>query len=179
MPKPDLTHFYPLAICVLTVSDSRTEHNDSSGVLLCDALQTAGHNLVGRALLPNNMYLLRAQLSHWIASDLVQVVLINGGTGYAKNNCTIAAITPLLDSTVPGFGELFRQLSYQDVGSAALQSGALAGLANDTLIFAMPGSGSACQLAMQQLILPQLSGKTGPCNFVAHVKHSPSQTCGA
>ena len=179
MPKPDLAHFYPLAVCVLTVSDSRTQQNDSSGALLCDALQTAGHKLVGRSLLPNNKYLLRAQLSEWIASEQVQVVLINGGTGYAKNNCTIDAITPLLDSAVPGFGELFRQLSYQDIGSAALQSGAFAGFANDTLIFAMPGSGSACHLAMQQLILPQLSGTTGPCNFVAHVKHNPGQTCGA
>lgn len=179
MPRPDLTRFYPLTAAVLTVSDSRTQQNDSSGALLCDALQAAGHSIASRALLPNNKYLLRAQLSHWIASDEVQVVLINGGTGYAAGNCTIDAMTPLLDSTVPGFGELFRQLSYQDIGSAALQSGALAGLANGTLIFAMPGSGSACQLALQHLILPQLSGKTGPCNFVAHVKHSPSQTCGA
>lgn len=187
MPKPDLSRFYPLNIAVLTVSDSRSSHNDSSGDLLCGLLQSADHQLVDRVLLPNNKYQLRATLSQWIASDTIQVVLINGGTGFATGNCTVEAITPLLDQPVPGFGELFRQLSLNQLGSAALQSGALAGLANGTLIFAMPGSGGACTLAMQQLILPQLDGRTGPCNFVAHIKsnfvthikNSPSQSCGA
>ena len=187
MPKPDLSRFYPLNIAVLTVSDSRTSANDSSGDLLCQLLQSADHQLVARSLLPNNKYQLRATLSQWIASDNIQVVLINGGTGFHQSNCTVDALTPLLDTPVPGFGELFRQLSFNQLGSAALQSGALAGLANGTLIFAMPGSGGACQLAMQQLILPQLDSKTGPCNFVAHVKgnfvahvkNSPSQSCGA
>ncbi|MGP9801242.1 molybdenum cofactor synthesis domain-containing protein [Rheinheimera sp. NSM] len=183
MPKPDLRRFYPLNIAVLTVSDSRSSANDSksdsSGDLLCGLLQSADHQLAARALLPNNKYQLRATLSQWIASDTIQVVLINGGTGFNKGNCTVEAITPLLDRPVPGFGELFRQLSFSELGSAALQSGALAGLANGTLLFAMPGSGGACTLAMQQLILPQLDNKTGPCNFVAHVKNSPSQSCGA
>lgn len=179
MPRPDLSRFYPLNIAVLTVSDSRTSNTDSSGESLCQLLQTAGHQLAERALLPNNKYQIRAVLSQWIASDTIQVVLINGGTGYAMGNCTVEAITPLLDTSVPGFGELFRQLSFNELGSAALQSGALAGLANGTLLFAMPGSGGACTLAMQQLILPQLDGHTGPCNFVAHVKNSPSQSCGA
>ncbi|HEX5792994.1 MAG TPA: molybdenum cofactor synthesis domain-containing protein [Rheinheimera sp.] len=183
MPKPDLSRFYPLNIAVLTVSDSRSSPNDnksdSSGDLLCALLQSADHQLVDRALLPNNKYQLRATLSQWIASDTIQVVLINGGTGFHQSNCTVEALTPLLDTPVPGFGELFRQLSFNQLGSAALQSGAVAGLANGTLIFAMPGSGGACTLAMQQLILPQLDSKTGPCNFVAHVKNSPSQSCGA
>lgn len=187
MPRFDLSQFYPLTIAVLTVSDSRNADNDSSGDLLCQLLQTAGHQVAERTLLPNNKYQIRAVLSQWIASDTVQVVLLNGGTGFAAGNCSVEAITPLLDDTVPGFGELFRQLSFNELGSAALQSGALAGLANGTLLFAMPGSGGACTLAMQQLILPQLDGRTGPCNFVAHIKsnfvahikNSPSQSCGA
>lgn len=194
MPKLDLSRFYPLNIAVLTVSDSRTSANDSSGDLLCQLLQSADHMLVARALMPNNKYQLRATLSQWIASDTIQVVLMNGGTGFQPSNCTVEALTPLLDTQVPGFGEMFRQLSFNELGSAALQSGALAGLANGTLIFAMPGSGGACTLAMQQLILPQLDSRTGPCNFVAHiksnfvahiksnfvahVKSSPSQSCG-
>lgn len=179
MPKPDLNRFYPLKIAVLTVSDSRNSNNDSSGELLSQMLLSADHQLVDRALLPNNKYQLRAKLSQWIASDNIQVVLINGGTGFQYTNCTVTALTPLLDTEVPGFGELFRQLSFNELGSAALQSGALAGLANGTLIFAMPGSGGACRLAMQQLILPQLDSKTGPCNFVAHVKNSQLKSCGA
>ena len=179
MPKPDLNRFYPLKIAVLTVSDSRNSSNDSSGDLLSQMLLSADHQLVDRALLPNNKYQLRATLSQWIASDNIQVVLINGGTGFQHTNCTVTALTSLLDTEVPGFGELFRQLSFNELGSAALQSGALAGLANGTLIFAMPGSGGACRLAMQQLILPQLDSKTGPCNFVAHVKNSPLKSCGA
>lgn len=178
MPKPDLNRFYPLNIAVLTVSDSRSSDNDSSGDLLSDLLVQAGHKLAARSLLPNNKYTLRALLSHWIASSNIQIILINGGTGYAKGNCTIEAITPLLDLQVPGFGELFRQLSFSQLGSAAMQSAAVSGIANDTLLFAMPGSGSACTLAMQQLILPQLDAQTGPCNFVTHIKNSPSKSCG-
>lgn len=177
MPKPDLSRFYPLNIAVLTVSDTRTSADDSSGDLLCNLVHEAGHQFFARALLANNKYALRALLSHWIASSNIQVILINGGTGYATGNCTIEALTPLLDTPVPGFGELFRQLSFAELGSAALQSGAVAGLANGTLLFAMPGSGGACTLAMQQLILPQLDSKTGPCNFVAHVKNSPTKSC--
>ena len=129
MPKPDLSRFYPLNIAVMTVSDSRNSSNDSSGDLLCGLLQSADHQLVDRAILPNNKYQLRATLSQWIASDNIQVVLINGGTGFHQSNCTVDALTPLLDTPVPGFGELFRQLSFNQLGSAALQSGALAGLA--------------------------------------------------
>ncbi|KKO46025.1 molybdopterin biosynthesis protein B [Arsukibacterium ikkense] len=179
MPRPDLSRFYPLQLAVLTVSDSRSSANDSSGDLLCQLVQSAGHQLVARALLANNKYQLRATLSQWIASDNIQVVLLNGGTGFAAGNCTVEALTPLFDNEVPGFGELFRQLSFNELGSAALQSGALAGLANGTLLFAMPGSAGACTLAMQQLILPQLDGHTGPCNFVAHLKNSPTSSCGA
>lgn len=179
MAKPNLTQFYPLNVAVLSVSDSRSSENDSSGDLLFELVQSAGHQLITRAIQPNHKHQLRALLSQWIASDNIQVVLINGGTGYAAGNCTIEALTPLLDITVPGFGELFRSISFADIGSAALQSGALAGMANGTLLFAMPGSGNACRLAMQQLILPQLDSTTGPCNFVAHIKNSPTKACPA
>lgn len=177
MAKPNLSQFYSLNIAVLTVSDSRTSQNDSSGDLLTELLQGAGHQLISRAIQANQKHQLRAVLSQWIANSDIQVILINGGTGYAAGNCTIEALTPLLDTCVPGFGELFRSISLANIGSAALQSGALAGMANGTLVFAMPGSGNACRLAMQQLILPQLDSTTGPCNFVAHVKNSPSKAC--
>lgn len=179
MPRPDLNHFYSLNTAVLTVSDSRNSTNDSSGDLICNLVNQAGHKVITRTLLPNNIYQLRAVLSQWIASDTIQVVLINGGTGYANGNSTVDALLPLLDKQVPGFGELFRQLSFNELGSAAMQSGAISGMANGTLLFAMPGSSDACTLAMQQLILSQLDSKTGPCNFVAHLKNSPTKRCGA
>lgn len=169
--------FLPLKIAVMTVSDSRTAANDSTGDMLAQALQEQGHELVERTITSNDCYQIRYQLSAWIASAEVQVVLINGGTGFAANNATVAAITPLFDKVVDGFGEIFRQLSFQDIGSAALQSQAIAGLANETLIFAMPGSGGAAKLAWEQLIKPQLDARQGPCNFVAHVKNSPVNSC--
>ncbi|MCH8501095.1 MAG: molybdenum cofactor biosynthesis protein B [Aliidiomarina sp.] len=169
--------FMPLHVAVMTVSDTRTDANDSTGAFLVESLKSAGHVVCERSITTNNRYQIRQQLSSWIASTDVQVVLINGGTGFAANNATVAAITPLFDKVVDGFGEIFRQLSFQDIGSAALQSQAIAGLANETLIFAMPGSGGAAKLAWEQLIKPQLDARQGPCNFVAHVKNSPVNSC--
>lgn len=169
--------FMPLKVSVLTVSDSRNAENDTTGDALAAALQAEGHEVAERAMSSNDRYQIRRVLSDWIASADVQVVLINGGTGFAENNVTVPAITPLFDKVVDGFGEIFRQLSFKDIGSAALQSQAIAGLANDTLIFAMPGSGSAAKLAWDQLIKPQLDARQGPCNFVAHVKNSPINSC--
>ncbi|MCC5827534.1 molybdenum cofactor biosynthesis protein B [Alkalimonas sp.] len=169
--------FQPLQLAILTVSDSRSRDNDSSGDLLQQLAEQAGHQVLERAVLPNNRYALRAQISQWIASSAVQVVLVNGGTGFATSNCTVEALTPLFDHSIDGFGELFRLLSFQSIGSASLQSRACAGLANQTLIFAMPGSGSACELAWQQLIAPQLNAATGPCNFVPHLKNSIASSC--
>lgn len=162
--------FIPLHVAILTISDSRTEKTDSTGDLLVHLLASAGHTLTERAILPNNKYQIRAQVSSWIASENTQVVLVNGGTGFASGNCTVQALTPLFDEHVAGFGELFRQLSFLEIGSASMQSRATAGLANGTLIFAMPGSGGGARLAWQQLIKPQLDAQQGPCNFVAHVK---------
>ncbi|MFU8785466.1 molybdenum cofactor biosynthesis protein B [Aliidiomarina sp.] len=162
--------FIPLNVAILTISDSRIEETDSTGDLLVHSLASDGHTLMQRTILPNNKYQIRAQVSSWIASESIQVVLVNGGTGFANGNCTVQALTPLFDQHVTGFGELFRQLSFLEIGSSSMQSRAVAGLANGTLIFAMPGSGGGARLAWQQLIKPQLDAQQGPCNFVAHLK---------
>lgn len=177
MSKHTSKEFFPLTIAVLTLSDSRTAADDSSGDLLQQLATSAGHRVVQRALLGHNRYAIRACVSTWIAGDDVQVVIVNGGTGFARGNCTPEALRPLFDSEVEGFGEQFRQLSFADIGSSSLQSRALAGLANGTLIFAIPGSGGACRQAWEALIAPQLDSRTGPCNFVAHVKNSPQPAC--
>ena len=162
--------FRPLDVAVLTVSDSRSREEDSSGDYLAAALQAAGHRLAERALLPNDRYALRALVSRWIAEPGVQVVLVNGGTGFYEHNQTPEALGVLFDRQIEGFGELFRQLSFEELGSASLQSRALAGLANGTLIIALPGSTGACQLGWERLIREQLDASTRPCNFVPHLR---------
>jgi len=152
------------------VSDSRSREEDSSGDYLAAALQAAGHRLAERALLPNDRYALRALVSRWIAEPGVQVVLVNGGTGFYEHNQTPEALGVLFDRQIEGFGELFRQLSFEELGSASLQSRALAGLANGTLIVALPGSTGACQLGWERLIREQLDASTRPCNFVPHLR---------
>lgn len=169
--------FYPLNIAVLTVSDRHTAVTDSSGDLLQELASNVGHEIVQRSICGSNRYAIRALLSQWIASEDIQVVLVNGGTGFAQNNCTPEAICPLFDNEVEGFGEQFRALSFSDIGTSAMQSRALAGLANGTLIFVMPGSGNACRLAWEKLIAEQIDSRTGPCNFVAHIKNSPQTSC--
>ncbi|QQD23913.1 molybdenum cofactor biosynthesis protein B [Venatoribacter cucullus] len=177
MSKRQPAEFFPLNLAILTLSDSRTAATDSSGDALQQLAESAGHRVCERALLSHNRYAIRALVSQWIASERVQVVVLNGGTGFAAGNCTPEAIRPLFDTEVEGFGELFRQLSYADIGSSSLQSRALAGMANGTLLFAIPGSGGACRQAWEQLIAPQLDSRTGPCNFVAHIKNSPQPSC--
>jgi len=162
--------FRPLDVAVLTVTDSRSREEDSSGDYLAAALQAAGHRLAERALLPNDRYALRALVSRWIAEPGVQVVLVNGGTGFYEHNQTPEALGVLFDRQIEGFGELFRQLSFEELGSASLQSRALAGLANGTLIVALPGSTGACQLGWERLIREQLDASTRPCNFVPHLR---------
>ena len=162
--------FRPLDVAVLTVTDSRSREEDSSGDYLAAALQAAGHRLAERALLPNDRYALRALVSRWIAEPGVQVVLVNGGTGFYEHNQTPEALGVLFDRQIEGFGELFRQLSFEELGSASLQSRALAGLANGTLIIALPGSTGACQLGWERLIREQLDASTRPCNFVPHLR---------
>ncbi len=155
----------PLAIAVLTVSDSRTRANDSSGDYLADSLTAAGHSLAARDLLPDDRYRLRALVSAWIADPAIDAVIITGGTGFTGRDSTPEAIAPLLDREMPGFGEIFRAISFQEIGSSALQSRALAGIANATFVFCLPGSTSACRTAWEGIIAAQLDSRTRPCNL--------------
>ncbi len=162
--------FQPLHIAVLTVSDTRDLASDSSGQLLVNALSAAGHQLADRALVKDDIYQIRAVLSQWIASDHIQAVLITGGTGFTGRDTTPEAVKPLLDKEVEGFGELFRQVSYTEIGTSTIQSRALAGLANRTILFCLPGSNNACLTGWKQIIAPQLDARTRPCSFVMHLK---------
>ena len=161
------TDFVPLRLCVLTVSDTRTPAEDSSGDFLCEALLAAGHQLHERALLRDDRYALRALVSRWIADTDVDGILITGGTGFTGRDSTPEAILPLLDKQMPGFGEMFRALSFDEIGTSTLQSRAFAGLANATFLFALPGSTSACRTAWEKLILAQLDSRTRPCNLAS------------
>jgi len=150
---------------VLTVSDTRTHDNDTSGDFLATALREAGHHLHERALLPDDRYQLRALVSRWIADAAVDGILVTGGTGFTGRDSTPEALLPLLDKQMPGFGELFRTLSFDEIGTSTLQSRAFAGLANATFLFALPGSTSACRTAWEKIIRAQLDSRTRPCNL--------------
>ena len=158
-------HFHPLSLCVLTVSDTRTAANDTSGDYLCEALTAAGHRLHERAVVRDDKYALRALVSRWIADDAVHGILVTGGTGFTGRDSTPEALGPLLDKEMPGFGEMFRALSYEEIGTSTLQSRAFAGLANATFLFALPGSTSACRTGWEKLIAAQLDARTKPCNL--------------
>jgi molybdenum cofactor biosynthesis protein B len=155
-----------LAIALLTVSDSRTLADDRSGDVLQQRLQSAGHHLVERGIVPDNRYRIRAELSRWIADPAVQVVISSGGTGLTGRDGTPEAVAPLLDKTIEGFGELFRVLSFETIGTSTLQSRCLAGVANGTVIFVLPGSLDAVETAWDRLISAQLNPATRPCNLV-------------
>ncbi len=154
-----------LDIAVLTVSDSRTLADDSSGDYLAAALADAGHRLAARTLLRDDRYALRAQVSQWIADPGIDGILVTGGTGFTVRDSTPEALLPLLDKEMPGFGELFRALSFEEIGTSALQSRAFAGLANGTFLFALPGSTSACRTAWEKILHAQLDARTRPCNL--------------
>jgi molybdopterin adenylyltransferase len=158
--------FAPLNLCLLTVSDTRTRENDTSGDYLQQALTDAGHRLHERAIVIDDRYRLRAIVSAWIAEPGVHGILISGGTGFTGRDSTPEAIGPLLDKEMPGFGEMFRVLSFDEIGTATLQSRAFAGLANDKFVFCLPGSTSACRTAWENLIRAQLDARTRPCNLV-------------
>ena len=166
--------FVPLNIAVLTVSDTRTLDTDTSGGLLAERLQGAGHRLVARVLLKDDLYRIRAQVAQWIAEDEVQVVLITGGTGFTGRDSTPEAVSCLLDKQVDGFGELFRQISVPDIGTSTIQSRALAGLANGTLVCCLPGSTNACRTGWDGILVTQLDARHRPCNFVTHLKQAPA-----
>ena len=157
--------FIPLNLCVLTVSDTRGLADDKSGDYLIAALQGGGHRLAERAVLRDDRYQLRAIVSRWIADDAVDGVLVTGGTGFTGRDSTPEALLPLLDKPMPGFGELFRALSFEEIGTASLQSRAFAGLANNTFVFCLPGSTSACRTGWEKIIRAQLDARTRPCNL--------------
>lgn len=158
--------FKALNIAVLTISDTRGEAEDISGKKLVEALSTAGHNNVEKSIVRDDKYAIRAALSRWIFDPEVDVVLTTGGTGITGRDGTPEAIKPLLDKEIEGFGEMFRVLSYNDIKTSTLQSRALAGVANATYVFVMPGSSSACMTAWNELIVHQLDARTRPCNLV-------------
>ena len=158
--------FVPLRIAVLTVSDSRDEATDKSGALLVKMLGESGHQLAEKVIVADDKYRIREVVSRWIADESVPVVLTTGGTGVTGRDGTPEAVTPLLDKVIDGFGETFRSLSYQTIGTSTLQSRALAGVANGTYIFCLPGSAGACKDAWTQLISSQLDYRTRPCNLV-------------
>jgi molybdenum cofactor biosynthesis protein B len=154
-----------LNIAVLTVSDTRTADTDTSGQFLEDALLEAGHVLASRAIVIDDIYQIRARLSAWIADSTLHAILVTGGTGFSGRDSTPEAVLPLFDKTIDGFGEVFRALSLQEIGSSTVQSRAIAGLANRTAVFCMPGSTGACKTAWNGVIKDQLDAEHRPCNF--------------
>lgn len=159
-------HFMPLDIAVLTISDTRNEDTDTSGKLLCERVLAAGHRVRDKRICRDDIYAIRALISAWIADPAVNVVLTTGGTGVTGRDGTPEAVTPLFDKTLDGFGEMFRVLSYADIKTSTLQSRAVAGVANATYVFCLPGSGGACVLGWDELIVHQLDFRTRPCNLV-------------
>ena len=159
-------HFVPVNIAVMTVSDTRTEETDKSGKFLCDRLLEAGHTLVEKTIVPDNIYKIRAVISRWIADEAVQAIITTGGTGVTGRDGTPEAIQPLLDKEIQGFGEIFRMISYQEIKTSTIQSRALSGVANATYIFCLPGSTNACRTGWDILIKDQLDARQSPCNLV-------------
>lgn len=180
MARSNHIDFIPLRVAVLTVSDTRTPATDTSGQALVQFLSAAGHKLVERQLVIDDIYLLRARVSQWIADSAIQVILLTGGTGFTERDHTPQAIIPLLDRQMEGFGELFRQLSFTQIGTSTIQSRAFAGFANGAFICCLPGSPGACDTAWKGILRDQLDSRTGPCNVVAHLRDlEPTSRCEA
>lgn len=158
--------FLPIRIAILTVSDTRTEETDKSGKLLSNRLTQAGHRLAEKCIVPDDIYQIRAVLSRWIADSEINAVITTGGTGLTGRDGTPEAVSPLLDKEIEGFGELFRSLSYQDVGTSTVASRALGGVANGTLVFCLPGSSGACRMGWDALLNQQLDYRYRPCNMI-------------
>lgn len=158
-----------LNIAILTVSDTRSLAEDTSGQYLQDSAQASGHNIIAREICIDDKYDIRSHLSRWIADADVNVVLTTGGTGFYQRDVTPEAAEILFDKHIPGFGEVFRAISLDEIGTATLQSRATAGMANNTAIFCLPGSGNACKTAWEKVLRDQLDSTTRPCNFVPHI----------
>ncbi|MBI2969959.1 MAG: molybdenum cofactor biosynthesis protein B [Gammaproteobacteria bacterium] len=166
MSAPAERQFIPLNIAVLVVSDSRTEKTDKSGRLLVERLTGAGHRLHEKKIVPDDIYQIRAAMSAWCVDPAVNVVLATGGTGVTGRDGTPEAVAVLLDKEIEGFGEIFRAISFQEIGTSSLQSRAVAGVANGTYVFCLPGSAGACATAWDRIISEQLDFRTRPCNLV-------------
>lgn len=158
--------FKPLKIAVLVVSDSRTEVTDTSGKVLVERLESTGHELADKQIVPDDIYQIRQVVSAWIADHRIHVIISSGGTGVTGRDGTPEAVLPLFDKTLEGFGETFRAISYNDIKTSTMQSRAVAGVANATYIFCVPGSSGACRTAWDDLIRDQLDYRTRPCNLV-------------
>ena len=160
--------FISINVAVLTVSDTRTLENDSSGQYLAKQVVELGHTLVAQEIVVDDIYLLRAQVSQWIADPEIHAIISTGGTGFTGRDSTPEALTPLFDKQIDGFGELFRHLSLDDIGTPTVQSRALGGMANKTVIFCLPGSTGACRTGWEGILKEQLDSRHRPCNFVPH-----------
>ena len=160
------SQFIPVNIAVLTISDSRSEADDVSGKLLRERLLAAGHKLADQQIVRDDVYQIRAMVSNWIADPAIQVVLTTGGTGFTGRDGTPEAVSVLFDKTIDGFGELFRQISYNIIKTSTIQSRAVAGVANGTFIFCLPGSSGACKTAWDDILQSQLDARHKPCNFI-------------
>ncbi len=163
---PAKRELIPVNIALMTVSDSRTEENDTSGKALVERLEKAGHRLADKVIVPDNVYRMREVFSRWIADPDIQAVLSTGGTGLTGRDSTPEAVAPLFDKEVEGFGELFRWVSFQEINTSTIQSRAVAGVANGTYIFCLPGSTGACRTAWDKIIQDQLDYRHRPCNMV-------------
>ncbi len=159
----------PLNIAVVTVSDTRNRETDTSGALLADRLVEAGHRLHSRRIVRDDVYQLRALVSNLIADPEAQAILTTGGTGFTARDNTRKAVMPLFDVEIEGFGELFRQISFAEIGTSTVQSRAFGGLANSTAIFCLPGSTGACRTGWDQIIREQLDSGHKPCNFAERI----------
>ncbi|EMR13317.1 molybdenum cofactor biosynthesis protein B [Methylophaga lonarensis MPL] len=158
--------FIPVNIAVLTVSDTRSAADDKSGALLRERLLASGHLLAEQAIVRDDIYAIRAIVSRWIADENIQAIITTGGTGMTGRDGTPEAISVLFDKTIEGFGELFRQISYSTIRTSTIQSRAVAGVANGTFIFCLPGSSGACMTAWDEILIHQLDARHKPCNFV-------------
>lgn len=175
MTVSDSTIKQPLNIAVLTVSDTRSEENDTSGQYLQMAATEEGHNVITKRIVIDDKFQIRAVVSNWIAAEDIQVVLVTGGTGFTARDTTPEALLPLFEKEIEGFGELFRHISYLEIGTSTVQSRALGGMANGTAIFCVPGSTGACKTAWNGILQQQLDSTHRPCNFVVHLKDSNTQ----
>jgi len=160
--------FIPINVAVLTVSDTRDKDNDTSGAYLVEQVQILGHTVAAYEIVIDDIYLVRAQVSEWIADKSVHAIISTGGTGFTGRDSTPEALGPLFDKQIDGFGELFRQLSFNDIGTSTVQSRALGGIANHTVVFCLPGSTGACKTGWEGILKEQLDNRHRPCNFVSH-----------